>query len=425
MMFSIVLFMLISSTSALDVTVGKTDCVGCPNYYKAGTDAHSAIQNALEAVRIAGGGKVEIQAGEYILSTNFAVHSNTHLQGAGMDSTVLKLKNRADPWKVGTRTAAGFLRAVYKVYNKCENIRISDLTLDGNKVNQNTDSDSLYGRYGLFTEACDNFYVDSVKIRNWQGYGFDPHGWKSAPGGAKYGTRLTIVNCVAHDNDWDGFTLDQTDGMLVQNCFAYDNGRHGFNVVTGSRNVVIENVKTFRNGHYYYTGASGCGVTIQNNQNYGTNSVTLRNSLIEADKKNGVCTNDVFNIVIDNNNIKTRNDCIRVENSRDVSITNNICNNTNIIRNINSISISQSNNQFVASTNVVGPPVITPPPSTCTSGIKNNEVCCASNCINSLGQPQCGGAGCGSLPGKSTGCCSTQIIASGRKCTDFPPPCIL
>lgn len=419
MLFSIVIFMLISSTSALDVTVGKTDCVGCPNYYKAGTDAHSAIQAALEAVRIAGGGTVQVQTGEYILSKNFVVHSNTHLQGVGMDSTILKLKNKADPWKVGTASAAGFFRAIYKLYNKCENIRVSQLTLDGNKVNQNTDADSHYGRYGLFTEGCTNVYIDSVKIRNWQGYGFDPHGWKSAPGSPLYGKGLTIVNCVAHDNDWDGFTLDQTDGMTVQNCFAYDNGRHGFNVVTGSRNVMIDNVRTFRNGHYYYTGDTGCGMTIQNNQNYGTNSVTVKNSLFEADKKGGVCTNDVFNIVVDNNNIKTRSPCIRLIDTRDISVSNNVCNNTNIITKTNVINLNELNNKFVSSTTT------TIVPGTCTSGIKNNEVCCASNCINSLGQPQCGGAGCGSLPGKSTGCCSTQIIASARKCTDFPPPCIL
>ena len=418
-MLSIVLFMLISSTSALDVTVGKADCAGCPNYYKAGTDAEPAIRNALEAVRIAGGGKVQILAGEYILSTNFAVHSNTDLRGAGMDSTVLKLRNKAGPWKVGSRTSAGFLRSVYKLYNKCENIRVSHLTLDGNKANQNTDKDSLYGRYGLFTEACDNYYIDSVKIRNWQGYGFDPHGWKSAPGGAKWGVGLTVVNCVAHDNDWDGFTLDQTDDMVVQNCFSYDNGRHGFNVVTGSRNVVIENVRTLRNGHYYYTGDSGCGVTIQNNQNYGTNTVTVKNSLLEADKKGGVCTNGVFNIVVDNNNIKTRPHCVRLEKTRDVSVTNNICNNTNIIRQIDVINLTQANNRFVASTST------TVPPGTCTSGIRNNEVCCASGCVNSSGKPQCGGTGCGSLPGGSTNCCSTQILASGRKCTNFPPPCIL
>ena len=416
MMLSFVMFMLIGSTFALDVTVGKTDCVGCPNYYKAGTDARSAIQNALEAVRVAGGGKVQIQEGEYVLGKNFQVYSNTHLQGAGMDSTILKLKNKADPWIVGTSSASGFLRAVYKTYSKCENVKISDLTLDGNKVNQNKDADSKYGRYGIFTEGCTNVYIDSVRTRNWQGYGFDPHGWKSAPGGPIYGKSLTVVNCVSHDNDWDGFTLDQTDGMFVQNCFAYNNGRHGFNVVTGSRNVVIDNVKTSQNGYYYYTGASGCGITVQNNQNFGTNAVTVKNSLVEGDKKGGVCTNDVFDIVVDNNNIKTQRPCVTLIDTRDVSVTNNVCNNTNIISKSNVVNLIDVNNKYV-------PTSVSP--GTCSSGIYNNNICCASNCVNSLGQSQCGGSGCGSLQGGSANCCTTQILASGRKCTDFPPPCIL
>ncbi len=413
---TIVFLALTSSVSALDVTVGKTDCVGCLNYYKADVDAFPAIQAACEAVRKAGGGKVQVQAGEYVLSKNFQVFSNTHFTGAGMEQTILKLKDRASPWKVGTALASGFLRAVYKTYNNCLNIKITSLTLDGNKVNQNTDPDSEYGRYGLFTEGCTNVYVDSVKIRNFQGYGFDPHGWKTAPNAPLYGKALTIVNCISHDNNWDGFTLDQTDGMVVQNCLAYNNGRHGFNIVTGSRNVVIDNVRTYRNGHYYYTGASGCGMTIQNNQNYGTSSVTVKNSLFEADKKGGVCTNDVFNIVVDSNNIKTERACITLVDTSDVSVTNNICNNTNIIQKTNVINLTETNNKYVSGGVV---------PGTCSSGNKNNEVCCLATCINAQGQPQCGGSGCGSLAPGANNCCSKQILASARKCTDFPPPCIL
>lgn len=416
-MFSAILFLLVSNTFALDVTVGKTDCIGCPNYYKTDVDAQPAIQAACEAVRKAGGGKVQVQSGEYILGKNFQVFSNTHFAGAGMDLTTFKLVNKASPWKVGTSLNSGFLRAVYKTYNNCINVKVSGITLDGNKVNQNTDHDSEYGRYGLFTEGCTNVYVDSVKIKNFQGYGFDPHGWKSAPGAPLYGKSLTIVNCISHNNDWDGFTLDQTDGILVQNCFAYNNGRHGFNIVTGSRNVVVDKVRTYQNGYFYYTGASGCGLTIQNNQAYGTNSVSVKNSLFEGDKKGGVCTNDVFNIAVDTNNIKTERPCITLVDTRDVSITSNVCNNTNIIQKTNVTNLTDTNNNFVSSS------VVTP--TTCSSGIKNNEVCCLGNCVNSLGQPQCGGTGCGALPGGSTNCCSTQILASGRKCTNFPPPCIL
>jgi Right handed beta helix region len=416
MMFSVVVLLLVGRTYALDVTVGKADCVGCSNYFKTDVDAQPVIQAACEAVRKAGGGKVQIQAGEYVLGKNFQVYSNTHFTGAGMGLTTLKLVDKAKPWKVGTSLNAGFLRAAYKSYNDCNNIKISSFTLNGNKVNQNTDADSEYGRYGLFTEGCTNVYIDTVEIMNFQGYGFDPHGWKSAPGGPLYGKNLTIANCLSHDNDWDGFTLDQTDGILVKNCFSRNNGRHGFNIVTGSHNVVIDNVRSYLNGYYYHTGSPGCGLIVQNNQAYGTNTVTVKSSLFEADKKSGVCTNDVFNIVFDKNNIKSKNPCIILEDTSDVSITNNVCNNTNIIQKKNVIDITETNNTYVSSVET---------PSGCLSGNQNKSVCCLATCINVLGQPQCGGIGCGLLQGNSAGCCSTQILASARKCTDFPPPCIL
>lgn len=350
MLFSTIIILLISSTSALDATVGTTDCLGCPNYYKAGSDAYPAIQNALEAIRKAGSGKLSILTGTYTLKKNFNVYSNTQVVGAGMDATILKLANKAAPWKVGSSSASGFLRAVYKNYNNCQNIRVSSLTLDGNKVNQNTDSNSKYGRYGIFTEGCTNVYIDSVRVRNWQGYGFDPHGWKSAPGGPLYGKTLTIVNCISHDNDWDGFTLDQTDGMLVQNCYAYNNGRHGFNVVTGSRNVVIDNVRSLKNGFYYYTGSSGCGMMIQNNQLFGTNTVTVKNSLFDSDKKGGVCTNGVKKIVIDNNNIKSYRPCINLIDTDTISVTNNVCNQTNILSQSGVTNLIYTNNVVIPST---------------------------------------------------------------------------
>ena len=43
---------------SVDVIVGKDDCIGvCNNYYKASTDAFSAIQDAFNNVSLAGGGR--------------------------------------------------------------------------------------------------------------------------------------------------------------------------------------------------------------------------------------------------------------------------------------------------------------------------------------------------------------------------------
>lgn len=62
---------------------------------------------------------------------------------------------------------------------------------------------------------------------------------------------------------------------------------------------------------------------------------------------------------------------------------------------------------------------------TCTNGIINDNVCCASTCINTAGQPQCGGSGCSLLPGGSLLCCMTTIRFAGVSCNDGVAPCVI
>lgn len=63
--------------------------------------------------------------------------------------------------------------------------------------------------------------------------------------------------------------------------------------------------------------------------------------------------------------------------------------------------------------------------STCENGmagIQNGIICCAENC------GQCGGAGCGSIPGTggSDYCCSTAIAINGTDCSvTLAAPCIM
>lgn len=307
---------------SLDVRVGLAACPECANYFQADPeDATPAIQTAMTTLRV-NGGTIQIDEGTYILGKNVEFYSKTTVQGAGMDKTVLKLKDAALPWKTSKGQKAGFLRATYQTTKSCSDIKVAGMTLDGNKQKQNTDSDSKYGRYGLFTEGCTNALFDDVRIVNWQGYGFDPHGWKT---GNVYGYNLNITNCIANDNDWDGFTLDQTSYINVSNCTAYNNGRHGFNIVTGSDHVVLTNITSENNGYYYYTGTSGCGVVFQNNMQFGTNTVRVERSKMKGDKKGGVCVNDVFVVDIVDNVITTPNKCIELTSAKDVLITGNTC----------------------------------------------------------------------------------------------------
>lgn len=286
------------------------------------TDMQAVLQNALNQLAAAGGGTLQLQKGVYLLDGFIETGGNTNIIGAGMDKTILRLVDKAAPWWIPNTgiKRSGMLRA-----KRSHNLIFAHFTLDGNRENQNNDKYSLYGRYGFYTEACDNVFLDSIAIVNFQGYGFDPHGIKDTD--KIWSNNLTIINSVAKNNAWDGFTIDQCNGVLLKNNTAIDNGRHGFNIVTGTRNVIMTDVKSINNGFYYYKQTRGCGVMIQNNLYFGTNNVSLQNSIITNSSDAGVCVTDVQNIRIQDV-IVDRTDnriCIRVRNVTTSLVTKNRC----------------------------------------------------------------------------------------------------
>jgi parallel beta-helix repeat protein len=323
-----------------------------------GTDAYSTFQNALDKLKKTGG-VLKISPGTYVLSKNIIIGSNTSIIGSGIDVTTLKLMDYAKPWKNGGDSAAGFLRALL-----ASNIYISNLSLDGNKQKQKDDANSEYGRYGIYTGACKNVTCDRVRITNFQGYGFDPHGEK---GSKKWGKGLVIKNCIADNNGIDGFTLDMSYDIIATNNTAINNSRHGFNIVTGSRNILLENNKATGNGFTFNMGP-GCGIKIQNNMFYGTGDAIVRNNELVNSKRGGICLDDVFNITVTNNVIADTNKCMDIYKLDGGNIYNNTCVRTsnNSIDIQSSINTNSTNNTFSKTYPPnwdVNTPVITPTPS--------------------------------------------------------------
>ena len=70
-------------------------------------------------------------------------------------------------------------------------------------------------------------------------------------------------------------------------------------------------------------------------------------------------------------------------------------------------------------------PIIKVEDPTCENGIKNEDICCVSSCINNNGEEQCGGVGCGVLPGGGEGCCGGTIRNAELYCENNPAPCLL
>lgn len=310
------------------------------------------FKDVMKQIENDGGGEVHIKEGLYILSTFTEIPSNILLRGDGMTKTILKLMDKAPSFIINGREQSGFIRTRFT-----KNIEIRDLTLDGNKINQLKGEEYLYGRFGLYTEVSENVHVEHVRIQNFQGYGFDPHGNKQDRNNPKYGNNITITRCIAINNDWDGFTLDQSYNYNITYNFAINNGRHGYNFVTGTqRSLAYRNIG-YNNGWYFYIPGRGCGLNIVNNQNFGTGDIKVIDNYLIDSKSAGICLNDVFKITLKDNTIKQVQDlnfnnpymCVYFELIRDTIVENTKCPKNSIFdtRRTNTTTIRFNNNIFI------------------------------------------------------------------------------
>ena len=232
------------------------------------TDDTAAIQAAIDACAAAGGGSVYVPPGVYLLSiakhpdstsvaTALTLKSNVWLCGAGSGATELKLG--VVPNAVPTGCAASWQLHIlsnstpYSTTPKT-NIRISDLTVNGNAANQ-TFVPPL-SQVGVFSGRVRGGWVGRVVSKNVYGLTpgpptetmhFDANGCTdfhyqdceaySDDGGdtatgfsSNVSTGVTWVGCVARNMKFGmGFTNWTSAHMRYVNCHAYNNGYAGFN----------------------------------------------------------------------------------------------------------------------------------------------------------------------------------------------------
>lgn len=293
--------------------------------YSDGYDSCGFKHPGLEADPYAhlGEGQIDIWEGTYNLNRQIWVYSNIAINGSGMDTTVLKLQDNAisfyqkyseDGGWILEGGQSGFLRVYF-----ADNVTITHMTLDGNKEGQTEDTiddEYSYGRFALYTEASKWIELSYCRIKNWQGYGLDPHG---VGGDDVYGEYLTITYNEVHDNDWDGITIDKSRYVTCAHNNVYDNGRHGINIVTGTEEAEVYDNILSNNGHYYdkerdgTIEGKGCGIMAQNNQLYGTSDVNIYDNTISGSNYAGICLHSVYSFEVYRNSLTgTQNWCIRL-----------------------------------------------------------------------------------------------------------------
>jgi parallel beta-helix repeat protein len=148
-----------------------------------------------------------------------------------------------------TADITGIVRTPSGVANN--NVTVRDLTIDGNKANVSGAPRHVGFYCGVTPQSTatdTDITCERVEIKNCTDYGFDPH---------ERTTRLRLINCTAHDNGTDGFTLDGCYDSVVSGCISYNNTRHGFNYVTATQRVRITGCEAYGNGSNGFTGQNG------------------------------------------------------------------------------------------------------------------------------------------------------------------------
>ena len=189
------------------------------NSSASGASNATAIQAAIDAAFLAGGGTVIIPVGTYFVSTSLLMKSNVWLRGQGAGS-ILKLANS---------TAYSNSSNVIFVTPSSASIsgwRISDLAIDGNRSNQSLGS------------TQDNAY-NGICVR-----------------GSQDGNNYTVSN------------------FSIENVTANNCGYHGIAIYGGCSN--------FRIANGYHTGNGFRGIHIHGGDTYGVTDYEVTNNRVTA-----------------------------------------------------------------------------------------------------------------------------------------------
>lgn len=264
------------------------------------TDDTQAIQSTVNAAVAAGGGAVYVPAGIYLVSASIEMFSHTTLYGDGMGATILKVRDQ-----VGVDVIGVVRTQIARSTVALTNVRVSDLTLDGNRANQ---SSGL--QFGFFAGVKadvrppdEDIVCWRVEAHSFQGYGFDPH---------ELTNRLFMIECVSHDNVRDGFAVDGIINGVVRGCIAFNNIRHGFNVITSSRNIILDQNIAYEN--------NSNGFTIQN----GSSDIQITSSIAHHNKGDGIyCIGVNDNFISNNQAVENAENGIRLRGCARITISGN------------------------------------------------------------------------------------------------------
>jgi Ca2+-binding RTX toxin-like protein len=235
--------------------------------------AHDAYVASGSTVRVT----VQLGAGTWVVTGDknnaskgaIELLSGVELVGSGNQATVIKLEDNFNARVNGiVRTAL----------TDVENVKISNLVIDGNRDNQALGSHQAGFICGIKDDPEDvtpariqkDITIENVEVMNCTAYGFNPH---------EKTYNMVIRDSVAHNNGLDGFVADAVIGGIYENNVSYNNDRHGFNIQNATQNLILRNNEAYDNGFRYVNSdgelSGGAGITIQRGDIPPSGSTTI------------------------------------------------------------------------------------------------------------------------------------------------------
>lgn len=188
------------------------------------------------------GAGVFIPNGTYLVGT-LILHSFVHLFGAGIQATILQLKNGANADLLQGYNAAALIN-IGAASNTSStggtaNWGVFNLTLDGNKANQTSGPSWCIRDYGL------GFIVENVRIRNGYSGGWqqDWNGSSQSPGldsMEAHVTNVKIHDCAGMGMQWGG----PHDSQFV-NFESFHNDSHGVHLGPNASGMLFTNAHSW------------------------------------------------------------------------------------------------------------------------------------------------------------------------------------
>jgi hypothetical protein len=269
----------------------------------------AAFEAAIVAAAAVGGGVIRAPKGEYYVSYGgsaslggIRLRSNMTLKGDGIGVTIIKCAD------IGNNDLAGLVRTQSGIENS--NVIVQDLTIDGNKAGQSGWANIICFFAGVTPGnrvlMDRNIWCLNVECRNGKngtagsanlsrGYGFDPH---------EVVQGFVAINCIAHDNERDGFVLDGVIDFALTGCRSYNNSRYGYNFITETFNGTVTNCHATSNvannymvqGDSHHIAITNClsnnsgeqGIRIRRGAAVVDTFCTVSNCIIKGSSRNGI-----------------------------------------------------------------------------------------------------------------------------------------